>query len=272
MFATEGRASDSVAVSAGEFQKEPRQVRRLAAAPARSPVPPAARAARRSQSCAIGRPKGSICTCTAGPVRRSPPPSPRRHAGRGCEPAGPSARPIADGVGARGRQTGGRQAPRVPLGHAGGVPTIRVTRPQHREPARARHLLRPRSCRGWHQADRRPSAVSDRITTWPGPDCGGGRRAEQRNRKDHEHGGPQAAPAAAGRQPGSLMAWPAAGTGLARCPRRIRGEPVDDAGAGPLDAAASLSTGAVGRGGRSTWSWRRCLRAGRRADRAVPEM
>jgi len=50
------------------------------------PGPPlsAARAARRSQSRAIGRPKGSICTCTAGPVRRSPLPSPRRHAGRGC--------------------------------------------------------------------------------------------------------------------------------------------------------------------------------------------
>jgi hypothetical protein len=80
-------------------------------------------------------------------------------------------------------------ARRAPLGHAGGVPTIRVTRPQHREPARALHLLRPRSCRGWYQAGRQPSAVSHRITTWPGPDCGGGRRAGQRDRKDHEHGG-----------------------------------------------------------------------------------
>jgi len=131
-------------------------------------------------------------------------------------------------------------ARRAPLGHAGGVPTIRVTRPQHREPARALHLLRPRSCRGWYQAGRQPSAVSHRITAWPGPDCGGGRRAEQRNRKDHEHGGPEAAPAAVGCLPGFphglACCWYRAGPLPVADPA---GEPLDGAGGGPLDAAAS---------------------------------
>jgi hypothetical protein len=102
----------------------------------------------------------------------------------------------------------------------------------------------------------------------PEADCGGGRRAGRRGRKDHGHGGPGAAPAAVGCLPGSLMAGAAAGTGRARCPWRVR-----RASRWMVRESARWTrrrpwgTGTASRGGRSTWFRRRCLRAGRGADR-----
>jgi hypothetical protein len=201
--------------------------------PAPGPPLPAARAARRSQSCAIGRPKGSICTCTAGPVRTSPPPWPRRHAGRECEPAGPSARPTTDGVGARGRQTRDSGSAGSPGSRAGSSDDPHDPSP-HREPVRGLHLLRPaplpRLVRARPAAQRRlashPHMVRARLLRR--------RRAEQRDRKDHKHG------RARGRSRGCRLSarFP---HGLARCPWRIRrASRWMVRGAGPLHAAASV--------------------------------
>ena len=110
--------------------------------PAPGPPLPAARAARRSQSCAIGRPTGSICTCAAGPARTSPPPSPSRHAGRGCEPAGPPARPITDRWEPADTRRGETGAAGSPGSRGRSSDNPRGPSP-HREPARALHLLRP---------------------------------------------------------------------------------------------------------------------------------
>jgi hypothetical protein len=181
--------------------------------PAPGPPLPPARAARRSQSCAIGRPKGSICTCTAGPARTSPPPSPRRHAGRGCEPAGPSRVPQQIGGSPRTPDRGDRRR---------GLP--RVTRGEFRQsawpvPARALRLLRPvllpRLVRGRPAARRRLAshhhmARGQIATAAAGPSSA--------TAKMTSTAGPEAASADVGCLPGSLMACPAAGTGRARCP------------------------------------------------------
>jgi hypothetical protein len=144
---------------------------------------------------------------------------------------------MTDRVGARGHQTGDSGAAGSPGSRGGSSDHPRDPSPTPRTGASPSSVTPPASCRSRYEAERQPRAVSHRITTWPGPDCGGGCRAEQRGREDHEHGG--AAPAAAGCLPGPLMACllvpgrPAAVADPA-------GEPVDGAGARPLDAATSL--------------------------------
>jgi hypothetical protein len=171
----------------------------------------------------------------------------------GWEPAG-ARRGDSGSAGSPGSRGGSSDNPRDPS--------------PHRDPARALPLLPP------------PALVPRLV---PGPAGQPQRRLGSHHRmararlrrrppgraarpqRSRARRGPRPLPAAVGCPPGSFMAWPAAGTGLVRCPWRIRrASRWMMREAGRWTRRRPGGTGATGRGGRSTWSWRRCLHAGRR--------
>jgi hypothetical protein len=221
--------------------------RRLDAARARSPAP---RGAARPPLPRRVRPDG-----------QKVPSAPARHAGRGREPAGPPARPITDRREPADTRRGETGAAGSPGSRGRSSDNPRGPSP-HREPARALHLLRPALVP--RLVPGRPAAPApSRIAPphGPGQIAAAAARPSSATAKIKSTAGPEAAPAAAGlsaRFPHRpSCCWYRAGPLPVADPAD---EPVDGAGAGPLDAAASWGTGAVGRGGRSTWFRRRCLR------------
>jgi hypothetical protein len=207
--------------------------------PAPGPPLPAARAARRSQSHAIGRPKGSICTCPAGPARTSPPPSLSRHAGRGREPAGLPARPITAQWEPADTQTGDKGAAGSPGSRGGSSDNPRDPSPTPRTGASPSPVTpRARAAAGLRPAGQ---PAPSRIASPHGPGQIAAAAAGPSSAAARITGaaGPEAAPAAAGCLPGSLMACPAAGTGLARS----RGKSTPG---GPVDGAGSRAAGRRG--------------------------